>query len=137
MLEALQSKRNGFTLLELVVVVVVVAILALLIIPNLLSGPARARDAQRKADLRNIKTSLESYYNDNGFYPNSLSQLEGGAVPYIKQVPTDPKTKQPYKYTPIGNPPLEFTLQATLENKSDKDIKQGTTNIYELTNSSQ
>lgn len=126
-------RGRGFTLVELLIVIVVVGILAILIIPSLASGPARARDSQRKADLRNLKTALESYFNDNNAYPANLAVLEQGSVPYIKTVPTDPKTKQSYIYITTGNPPNSYVLQAQLENKGDKDIKSGTTNIYEVT----
>lgn len=126
-------RSGGFTLLELVIVVVVIGILGFLIIPQLATGPARARDSQRKIDLRNIKTALENYYNEQGTYPTSLGVLETGSVPYIKSLPTDPKTHQGYNYVTTGNPPTGFILQANLENKSDPDIKPGTKNVYEIT----
>lgn len=127
--------NKGFTLIELLIVIVIIGILAVLIIPSLTSGPARARDSQRKADLRNLKTALESYYNDNNAYPTSLSVLEQGSVPYIKIVPTDPETKQAFVYITSGNPPNSYILKATLENKNDKDIKSGTTDVYEVSSS--
>lgn len=122
--------QKGFTLLELLIVIVIIGILAVLIIPNLASGPARGRDSQRKSDLRNIKTALESYYNDNTSYPAASSlktDLEGGSSPYMKTVPTDPKTKADYTYTPSpsGGPYTSYTLTVTLENKSDKDATNG------------
>lgn len=124
---------KGFTLLELLIVIVIIGVLAILIVPNLISGPARARDSQRKADLRAIKTALESYYNDQNSYPVTLDVLTQGAAPYIKTLPTDPKTKAAYVYTTTGNPPSSYVLKATLENSGDKDIKAGTTNVYEVT----
>ena len=125
--------RQGFTLIELLIVIVIVGILAVLIIPSLLSGPARARDSERKADLRKIKASLESYYNDNNAYPADLNVLTKGTVPYLASIPTDPKTHQNYVYITAGNPPNAYILRATMENSNDKDIKPGTTNVYEIT----
>ena len=61
----LLKKQSGFTLLELLIVIVIIGILALIIVPGLASGPKRARDAQRKSDLRAVKNALETYYNDN------------------------------------------------------------------------
>lgn len=121
--------QKGFTLLELLIVIVIIGILAVLIIPNLASGPARGRDSQRKSDLRNIKTALESYYNDNSAYPAAASwttDLQGGP-PYMKAVPTDPKTKAAYTYTPApsGGPYTSYTLTVNLENTSDKDSTNG------------
>lgn len=125
--------RQGFTLIELLIVIVIVGILAVLIVPSLLSGPARARDSQRKSDLRKIKASLESYYNDNNAYPANLNVLTQGTVPYLTTLPTDPKTHQNYVYITVGNPPNSYILRANLENGNDKDIKSGTTNVYEVT----
>lgn len=131
-LQNLRDHQKGFTLLELLIVIVIVFVLAVIIVPNLVSGPARARDSQRKSDLRTIKTSLESYYNNNNSYPVSLQALTEGSSPYIKTLPTDPKTKQVFVYTTTGNPPSNYILTATLENSGDKDAKSGTTNVYEL-----
>ncbi len=124
--------RQGFTLLELLIVIIIIGVLAILIIPNLISGPARARDSQRKADLQTIKNALEGYYNDNNSYPATLEVLTQGAAPYIKTLPTDPKTKTLYVYTTTGNPPNSYILKANLENSNDKDAKSGTTKVYEV-----
>lgn len=136
MLKKLRSNQKGFTLLELLIVIVIIGILAVLIIPNLASGPARARDSQRKSDLRNIKTALEAYHTDNSNYPQQLSDLTTGSTPYMKTVPNDPKNSgvYVYTYTPDANPAANYVLVAHLENKGDKDIKSGTTDTYEVTN---
>jgi general secretion pathway protein G len=119
----LKSKNSGFSILEIVVVIIVIAFFAMLIIPGLISGPARARDATRKSDLRLIKSALENYYNNNNSYPATLADLEKGVPPFIKKLPKDPKTGKDYVYITTGNPPGTFVLQATLENKNDKDLK--------------
>ena len=79
------TKKPGFTILDVVVVVIVVGFFAVLIIPGLISGPSRARDASRKSDLRVIKAALENYYNESGTYPAKLAGLESGATPFIKR----------------------------------------------------
>ncbi len=56
-------------MLELLIVIVIIGILAIIIVPGLASGPKRARDANRKSDLRGLKNSLETFYNDNSSYP--------------------------------------------------------------------
>lgn len=131
---SLLKKQGGFTLLELLIVIVIIAILVVLIVPNLISGPQRARDAQRKTDLRNLKTSLETYYNDSNSYPTSANwktDLSAGTTPYMKTIPTDPRGGADYTYTPspagcaVGAC-TSYTLSATLENQSDKEATNGT-----------
>lgn len=117
------NKPSGFTILDVVVIIIVVGFFAVLIIPGLINGPSRARDATRKSDLRAIKTQLEAYYSEKGSYPTKLSELEAGATPFMKKVPKDPSTKKEYIYIIQGNTPGSFELQATLENKNDKDLK--------------
>jgi len=131
---SLLKKQGGFTLLELLIVIVIIAILVVLIVPNLVSGPQRARDSQRKSDLRNIKTALETYYNDSNSYPTSATwktDLSSGTTPYMKTVPGDPKGGADYTYTvtPSGcaaGACTSYTLSATLENKNDKEAPGGT-----------
>ena len=139
-MQKLLKKQEGFTLLELLIVIVIIGILAVLIVPNLASGPQRARDSQRKSDLRNVKTALETYYNDNNGYPGgTYATLGADLTPdYIKTVPTDPKSNADYVYTPSPSGCADgvctsYILQATLENTKDGDIKTGTTDTYEVT----
>jgi len=129
-------KQKGFTLLELLIVIVIIGILIALVLPNLISGPARARDSKRKADLRDIRNGLEQYYNDNSSYTADLNSLTLGATPYNKTIAKDPKTGNDYVYAPTAaggsGAFTTYTLTATLENKNDKDIKTGSTDSYEL-----
>ncbi len=118
MLARLTNKNQGFTLLELLIVIVIIGILAVIIVPGLASGPQRARDAQRKADIRGIKNALETYYNDQtagGKYPNIVSTtgitddftvfsdgtngLKSVLVTsYLPSMPQDPKNSGVFKY---------------------------------------
>jgi general secretion pathway protein G len=67
------QKSKGFTLIELLVVVAIIGVLATIVLSSLSDARARARDANRLADIRTIQTALEVYYLDNGKYPTTDS----------------------------------------------------------------
>lgn len=118
----MKSIKKGFTLIELLVVVSIIGILTTLLSANLNAARERARDAQRKSDLRNIQTALRLYYNDNARYPASLtfdSEWEVEGVSYMSIVPDDPLSPNQnyvYIYDDIND---SYVLEACLENKSD------------------
>jgi type II secretion system protein G len=122
--------QRAFTLIEMLVVISIIGILATLIAANLNSARSRARDAERKSDLKNIETALRLYYNDNNEYPvaNTLpwgAKWNVGNIVYMQMLPIDPLSpNQTYQYK-IGTPTDgytsvdDFTLVACLENASD------------------
>jgi len=103
------SSDNGFTLLELLVVLTIIGILTALGLASFSAAQLRARDNQRKSDLKAIASALEIYRTKNGTYPSSSSASECGTtewycsnsgdtpwIPdlnqdYIKTLPKDPK----------------------------------------------
>ncbi|MBP7768372.1 type II secretion system protein [Candidatus Woesebacteria bacterium] len=67
------KQKSGFTLIELLVVISIIAILAGLILVNMAGIRDRAKDTKTKSDLKQMKTALRMYYNDNNNYPNCAS----------------------------------------------------------------
>lgn len=132
-------KTDGFTLIELLVVIAIIGSLSALLLPNYMGARERARDAQRKSDLKQIQKALEMYKQDQttAQYPSDDSFLSPGAcwssLPgctgniYMKKVPGDPNRTPDNKYYYVRNPSdsLKYTLCACLENKADSDASSG------------
>ena len=123
--------KKGFTLVELLVVISIIGILATLVTANLNSARSRARDAQRKSDLKSIETGLRLYFNDNGTYPIESALPWGdiwtvGNTTYMQKFPQDPLAPEvTYEYV-LDATGDSFTLSACLENASDS---QGVTAV--------
>ncbi len=85
--------RDGFTLIELVVVVTLISILAAIALPNFKVAITQAREATLKEDLYRLRDLIDQYYVDKGQYPASLDVLvEEG---YLRKLPVDPFTGAP------------------------------------------
>ena len=69
----MKKNKQGFTLIELLVVIAIIGLLSTLSIVALNQARARARDARRLADVKQIQTALEMYYNDKGGYPAAVT----------------------------------------------------------------
>lgn len=63
------KRSKGFTLIELLVVIAIIGILATVVVVNLSSAQAKARDARRESDIKSMKTAFDLFYLDNGWYP--------------------------------------------------------------------
>jgi len=70
-------KRKGFTLVELLVVGIVVGLLIVSALMVLGSARQKARDAKRLVDVRELRSSLQSYFNDRDAYPTGTNLMLG------------------------------------------------------------
>jgi len=88
-----QVNRKGFTLIELLVVIAIIGVLSTLAVVALGSARIKARDAKRVADVRQIMSALELYYNDANRYPSSITEgaaIATNSVTYMNSVPGNP-----------------------------------------------
>ena len=132
-----KSTKKGFTLIELLIVIAIIGILAVALLPSVTGAPARARDAQRIADLNVIITALELYNSDNGHYPadqgvcvdqltDNGTKTAGALNSYMKvgRTPMDPQPnidtpvtgkKGCYVYTVGSGNPVHYLLGSAVE----------------------
>ena len=71
-----QKGQKGFTLVELLVVIAIIGILATLVLLQLGTARAKARDTQRITAVNQMKSALEQYYDDNGSYPADFTDAK-------------------------------------------------------------
>lgn len=74
------KKQKGFTLIELLVVIAIIGMLSTLAVVSLNSAREKSRDAKRIADVRQIQTALELYYQDNNGYPAGANAILGTGI---------------------------------------------------------
>lgn len=103
-----RRKRQGFTLVELMVVIVIIGLLATVVAINVLPSQDRAMVGKAKADISVLEQAIETYRLDNLTFPEDLNALvtapanlaqperyrQGG---YVRRLPEDP-WGNPYQY---------------------------------------
>ncbi len=110
MVKKIKSKSDaGFTLIELLVVISIIGLLSSIVLTSVNSARAKARDARRITDLKEIQKALEFYHDATGQYPlgsqgsgvwsshapaygdNNNNYIVGLAPTYIPTLPRDPR----------------------------------------------
>ena len=95
------SQREGFTLVEMMVVVVIIGLLATVVAINVLPSRDQAMVTKAKADIATLEQAIETYRLDNLDFPENLQALvtapanlasparyrPGG---YVRRLPEDP-----------------------------------------------
>jgi len=109
----MKDQNKGFTLIELLVVIAIIGILSSVVLVSLGGARAKARDARRVSDIKQIQNALELYFSTYGQYPRASEFKKGDdnltATPPVRYLspkfmpimPTDPVSDGSYKYVGI------------------------------------
>lgn len=119
--------RDGFTLIEILIVVIILGILAGLVVPRIVGKPGEARQTKAQMQIESLEMALKMFKLDNGFYPTTDQGLKAlaekpstGRVPnnyrdggYIEKgkIPKDPWNRD-YVYVSPGTHNKDFDLMS-------------------------
>ena len=105
--------REGFSLIELMIVLTLLSLMAGVLIPIMANDAATARDATRAYDLRSLQSALRLFHERNGYYPSTDNEwvgdspvlgmlgygpngyIQGLSPNYLPVLPRDPDSKYP------------------------------------------
>ena len=117
-----RGRKDGFTLIEIMIVIVILGILAWQVVPRIMGKPEEARRLKARMDIASLETALKMYKLDNGVYPSTEQGLQALIeAPTIGQLPRKWRTggylekgRVPYGslgkrvYLPLTRPPRRF-----------------------------
>ncbi len=132
------NRREGFTLIEIMLVVLIIGVLVAMVVPNITGRSEQARVTAARTDIEsNLTTALDLYRMDIGRYPTTAQGLDalltvptsGQGIqqwngPYLKKKrhPKDP-WGQEYSYVSPGKNNKDYDLSSlgpdAVESKDD------------------
>lgn len=103
-------RAHGFTLIELIVVITILGILATMVVVNVVSRTDEARVTRVQNDFKAIEQAASMFKIDHARYPESLEEMLNPperpngqpSESYLKKMPRDPWSNQPYTYEISG-----------------------------------
>ncbi len=85
-----RKKREGVTLIELLIVVLILAALSAIAIPRISQSAHNAKQNACDTNIDVINSAIEMYNADNGNYPATLNLVTGSTTYFPDGAPTCP-----------------------------------------------
>lgn len=135
----MRGSQKGFTLIELLVVISIIGILASMAVVSVNKAREKGADVKAKADVRNLSTAIELYFDAKNQYPviSTTGCPEGwnlsncpavlateGYVSALPSVPASPGVVYTYNYS---------AASSTYELKSMKTFQGVTSELMKCT----
>ncbi len=80
-IRARDRRRNGFTLIEILLVMAILGMLALMVLPNVVGQAEKARVKTALTQIATLGTALDSFALDVGRYPTTQEGLDALVEP--------------------------------------------------------
>jgi len=112
--------KNGFTLIELMIVVAVVGILAAIAFPSYVEYVDRARRSDAQGALLGLANAMERHHTANNSYLGAGNPNTGAPSIFPDEVPNDGNDKY-YDLTITAANATSYTVRATPKNAQAGD----------------